>query len=137
MNAFYFLNQKEIIKPGFPVKKERRITMPELSEKQQAYVSHKTISISVFTSALEHELKALKRLGILKSFPLIKDFQAEMKVLTDYFTTKVLKDEDRKEYYQSRLTAIENIIAYLLASDDELIYRTERFIESKLTKSKN
>ena len=52
-----------------------------------------------------------------------------------YYENVVLKEE-RKGYFQDKLRAIENINDYLLTSDDETIFRTEKFIESILTKKR-
>ena len=49
---------------------------------------------------------------------------------------KEKEKEEIKGYFQDKLRAIENINDYLLTSDDETIFRTEKFIESILTKKR-
>ena len=73
---------------------------------------------------------------MVESFPLIVDFMQEMKSLEAYFLKQIKKDNKvNEDYFKSKLRAIENI-NFLLINNDEAILRTEKFIESILTKKR-
>ena len=127
----YFSTPK--IKPQIKTKK---IEFKDLSDKDQELVTQKLISVNAFASSLLHELNVLKRLGMVESFPLILDFMKEMKSLESYFIKQIKKDNEiNEDYFKSKLRAIENI-NFMLINNDDAIVRTEKFIESILTKKK-
>ena len=113
-------------------KKEEK--SPKLDEKNLEKASFHLISISIHLKSLIFHIETLVKIKLLYDFRLIIDFKAEIHKLISYFKEKVLKEE-RKEYFENKLRAIENINDYLLISDDETIFRTEKFIESILTKN--
>ena len=114
-------------------KKEEK--KPKLDEKNLEKASFHLISISIYLKSLIFHIENLVKIKLLYDFKLIRDFKAEIHKLISYFENKVLKEE-RKEYFENKLRAIENINDYLLISDDETIFRTEKFIESILTKKR-
>ena len=114
-------------------KKQEKIV--KLDEKNLEKASFHLISISIHLKSLIFHIENLVKMKLLYDFRLIREFKAEIHKLTSYFEKTVLKGE-RKEYFQSKLRAIENINDYLLTSDDETIFRTEKFIESILTKKR-
>ena len=119
-----------------PQIKPKKIEFKDLSDKDQELATQKLISVNAFASSLLHELNVLKRLGMVDSFPLIVDFMQEMKSLEAYFKRKLKKDHKiNEEYFKSKLRAIENI-NFMLINNDDAIVRTEKFIESILTKKK-
>ena len=121
------------LKPQIKIKK---IEFKDLSDKDQELVTQKLISANAFASSLLHELNVLKRLGIVDSFPLILDFIKEFKSLEKYFLQKIKKDHKiNEEYFKTKLRAIENI-NFMLINNDDAIVRTEKFIESILTKKR-
>ena len=116
--------------------KTKKIEFKDLSDKDQELVTQKLISANAFASSLLHELNVLKRLGIVDSFPLILDFIKEFKSLEEYFKNKLKKDHKINEaYFKTKLRAIENI-SFMLINNDDAILRTEKFIESILTKNR-
>ena len=120
-----------------PQIKTKKVEFKDLSEKDQELATQKLISVNAFASSLLHELNVLKRLGLIDSFPLIIDFLQIFKSLEHDFKKKLKKDHKVNEkYYKDKLRAIENINGYLLISDDETIFRTEKFIQSILTKKR-
>ena len=119
-----------------PQIKTKKIEFKDLSYKDQELVTQKLISANAFASSLLHELNVLKRLGIVDSFPLILDFIKEFKSLEEYFKNKLKKDHKINEkYFKDKLRAIENI-NFMLINNDDAIVRTEKFIESILTKKR-
>ena len=119
-----------------PQIKTKKIEFKDLSDKDQELVTQKLISANAFASSLLHELNVLKRLGIIDSFPLILDFIKEFKSLEEYFKNKLKKDHKiNEEYFNTKLIAIENI-NFMLINNDDVIVRTEKFIESILTKKR-
>jgi hypothetical protein len=114
-------------------KKEEKI--PKLDEKNLEKASFHLISISVHLKSLIFHIEQLVKIKLLYDFSLIRQFKAEIHKLISYFEKVVLKEE-RKGYFQDKLRAIENINDYLITSDDETIFRTEKFIESILTKKR-
>ena len=119
-----------------PQIKTKKIEFKDLSDKDQELATQKLISANAFASSLLHELNVLKRLGIVDSFPLILDFIKEFKSLEEYFKNKLKKDHKiNEEYFKTKLRAIENI-NFMLINNDEAIVRTEKFIESILTKKR-
>ena len=119
-----------------PQIKTKKIEFKDLSDKDQELVTQKLISANAFASSLLHELNVLKRLGIIDSFPLILDFIKEFKSLEEYFKNKLKKDHKINEaYFKDKLRAIENI-NFMLINNDDAIVRTEKFIESILTKKR-
>ena len=119
-----------------PQIKTKKIEFKDLSDKDQELVTQKLISANAFASSLLHELNVLKRLGIVDSFPLILDFIKEFKSLEEYFKNKLKKDHKINEaYFKTKLRAIENI-NFMLINNDDAIVRTEKFIESILTKKR-
>ena len=127
----YFSTPK--IKPQIKTKK---VEFKDLSDKDQELATQKLISVNAFASSLLHELNVLKRLGMVDSFPLILDFMKEMKSLETYFINQIKKDHEiNEEYFKTKLRAIENI-NFMLINNDEAILRTEKFIQSILTKKR-
>ena len=119
-----------------PQIKTKKIEFKDLSDKDQELVTQKLISVNAFASSLLHELNVLKRLGMVESFPLILDFMKEMKSLETYFVNQIKKDNEiNEEYFKTKLRAIENI-NFMLINNDDAIVRTEKFIESILTKKR-
>ena len=119
-----------------PQIKAKKIEFKDLSDKDQELVTQKLISANAFASSLLHELNVLKRLGVVDSFPLILDFMQEMKYLETYFLQKIKKDHKiNEDYFKTKLRAIENI-NFMLINNDDAIVRTEKFIESILTKKR-
>ena len=119
-----------------PQIKTKKIEFKDLSDKDQELVTQKLISANAFASSLLHELNVLKRLGMVESFPLIVDFMQEMKYLETDFLQKIKKDHKiNEEYFKTKLRAIENI-NFMLINNDDAIVRTEKFIESILTKKR-
>ena len=119
-----------------PQIKTKKIEFKDLSYKDQELVTQKLISANAFASSLLHELNVLKRLGIVDSFPLILDFIKEFKSLEEYFKNKLKKDHKINEaYFKTKLRAIENI-NFMLINNDDAIIRTEKFIQSILTKKR-
>ena len=116
--------------------KTKKVDFKELSDKDQELATQKLISVNAFASSLLHELNVLKRLGMVESFPLIVDFMQEMKSLETYFINKLKNDNEiNEEYFKDKLRAIENI-NFMLINNDDAIVRTEKFIESILTKKR-
>ena len=127
----YFTAPK--IKPQIKTKK---VEFKDLSDKDQELATQKLISVNAFASSLLHELNVLKRLGMVDSFPLILDFMKELKSLETYFINQIKKDHEiNEEYFKTKLRAIENI-NFMLINNDEAILRTEKFIQSILTKKR-
>ena len=121
------------LKPQIKIKK---IEFKDLSDKDQELATQKLISANAFASSLLHELNVLKRLGIVDSFPLIIDFIEQFKSLEAYFRAQIKKDHKiNEDYFKSKLRAIENI-NFMLINNDDAIVRTEKFIESILTKKR-
>ena len=119
-----------------PQIKSKKIEFKDLSYKDQELVTQKLISANAFASSLLHELNVLKRLGIVDSFPLIIDFIEQFKSLEAYFRAKIKKDHKiNEEYFKDKLRAIENI-NFMLINNDDAIVRTEKFIQSILTKKR-
>ena len=119
-----------------PQIKTKKIEFKDLSDKDQELATQRLISANAFASSLLHELNVLKRLGIVDSFPLILDFIKEFKSLEEYFKNKLKKDHKINEaYFKTKLRAIENI-NFMLINNDDAIVRTEKFIESILTKKR-
>ena len=119
-----------------PQIKTKKIEFKDLSDKDQELVTQKLISVNAFASSLLHELNVLKRLGMVESFPLIVDFMQEMKSLETYFINKLKNDNEiNEEYFKDKLRAIENI-NFMMINNDDAIARTEKFIESILTKKR-
>ena len=119
-----------------PQIKSKKIEFKDLSEKDQELATQKLISVNAFASSLLHELNVLKRLGMVESFPLIVDFMQEMKYLEKYFLQKIKNDHKINEaYFKTKLRAIENI-NFMLINNDDAIVRTEKFIQSILTKKR-
>ena len=136
------IQQKNTIQKYFsapklkPQIKTKKVEFIDLSDEDQKLATQKLISANAFFSSLLHELNVLKRLGLLDSFPLIIDFMQEMKSLEAFFIGKLKKDNEiNEDYFKSKLRAIENI-NFLLINNDEAILRTEKFIESILTKKR-
>ena len=119
-----------------PQIKTKKIEFKDLSDKDQELATQKLISVNAFASSLLHELNVLKRLGMVESFPLILDFIKEFKSLETYFINQIKKDHKvNEEYFKTKLRAIENI-NFMLINNDDAILRTEKFIESILTKKR-
>ena len=119
-----------------PQIKTKKIEFIDLSDEDLKLATQKIISANAFLSSLLHELNVLKRLGLLCSFPLIIDFMQEMKSLEAFFIGKLKKDSKvNEDYFKSKLRAIENI-NFMLINNDDAIVRTEKFIESILTKKR-
>ena len=119
-----------------PQIKTKKIEFKDLSYKDQELVTQKLISVNAFASSLLHELNVLKRLGMVESFPLILDFMKEIKSLESYFIKQIKKDNEiNEDYFKSKLRAVENI-NFMLINNDDAIVRTEKFIESILTKKR-
>ena len=116
--------------------KTKKVDFKDLSDKDKELATQKIIAVNVFASSLLHELNVLKRLGMVDSFPLILDFMKEMKSLETYFVNQIKKDNEiNEEYFKTKLRAIENI-SFMLINNDDAILRTEKFIESILTKKR-
>ena len=119
-----------------PQIKTKKIEFKDLSDKDQELATQKLISVNAFASSLLHELNVLKRLGMVESFPLILDFMKEMKSLESYFINQIKKDNEiNEDYFKTKLRAIENI-SFMLINNDDAIIRTEKFIQSILTKKR-
>ena len=119
-----------------PQIKSKKIEFKDLSYKDQKLATQKLISVNAFASSLLHELNVLKRLGMTDSFSRIIDFMKEMKSLETYFLQKIKKDHKiNEEYFKTKLRAIENI-NFMLINNDDAIVRTEKFIESILSKKR-
>ncbi len=119
-----------------PQIKTKKIEFKDLSDKDQKLATQKLISVNAFASSLLHELNVLKRLGMTDSFSLIIDFMKEMKSLETYFLAQIKKDHKvNEEYFKTKLRVIENI-NFMLINNDDAIVRTEKFIESILTKKR-
>ena len=119
-----------------PQIKTKKIEFKDLSDKDQELATQKLISVNAFASSLLHELNVLKRLGMVESFPLILDFIKEFKSLETYFINQIKKDHKvNEEYFKTKLRAIANI-NFMLINNDDAILRTEKFIESILTKKR-
>ena len=119
-----------------PQIKTKKIEFKDLSDKDQELATQKLISVNAFASSLLHELNVLKRLGMTDSFSRIIDFMKEMKSLETYFLAQIKKDHKvNEEYFKTKLRAIENI-NFMLINNDDAIVRTEKFIESILTKKR-
>ena len=119
-----------------PQIKTKKIDFKELSDKDQELATQKLISVNAFASSLLHELNVLKRLGMTDSFSRIIDFMKEMKSLETYFLAQIKKDHKvNEEYFKTKLRVIENI-NFMLINNDDAIVRTEKFIESILTKKR-
>ena len=114
-------------------KKQEKIV--KLDEKNLEKTSFHLISISVHLKSLIFHIEQLVKIKLLYDFSLIRHFKAEIHKLISYYEKVVLKEE-RKDYFQDKLRAIENINDYLLTSDDETIFRTEKFIDSILSKKR-
>ena len=119
-----------------PQIKTKKIEFKDLSDKDQELATQKLISVNTFASSLLHELNVLKRLGMTDSFSRIIDFMKEMKSLETYFLAQIKKDHKvNEEYFKTKLRVIENI-NFMLINNDDAIVRTEKFIESILTKKR-
>lgn len=119
-----------------PQIKTKKIEFKDLSDKDQELATQKLISVNVFASSLLHELNVLKRLGMVDSFPLIINFIEQFKSIEAIFKEKLKKDHKVNEkYFKDKLRAIENI-NFMLINNDDAIIRTEKFIESILTKKR-
>ena len=119
-----------------PQIKSKKIEFKDLSDKDQELATQKLISVNAFASSLLHELNVLKRLGMTDSFSRIIDFMKEMKSLETYFLAQIKKDHKvNEEYFKTKLRAIENI-NFMLINNDDAIVRTEKFIESILSKKR-
>ena len=116
--------------------KTKKFDFKELSDKDQELATQKIIAVNVFASSLLHELNVLKRLGMVDSFPLIINFIEQFKSIEAIFKEKLKKDNEiNNEYFKTKLRAIENI-NFMLINNDDAIVRTEKFIESILTKKR-
>ena len=116
--------------------KTKKFDFKELSDKDQELATQKIIAVNVFASSLLHELNVLKRLGMVDSFPLIINFIEQFKSIEVIFKEKLKKDNEiNNEYFKTKLRAIENI-CFMLINNDDAIVRTEKFIESILTKKR-
>ncbi len=116
--------------------KTKKVDFKELSDKDQELATQKIIAVNVFASSLLHELNVLKRLGIVDSFPLIINFIEQFKSIEVIFKEKQKKDNEiNNEYFKTKLRVIENI-NFMLINNDDAIVRTEKFIESILTKKR-
>ena len=119
-----------------PQIKTKKIEFKDLSYKDQELATQKIIAVNVFASSLLHELNVLKRLGMVDSFPLIINFIEQFKSIEAIFKEKLKKDNEiNNEYFKTKLRAIENI-NFMLINNDDAIIRTEKFIESILTKKR-
>ena len=119
-----------------PQIKYKKIEFKDLSDKDQELATQKLISVNAFASSLLHELNVLKRLGMMDSFSRIIDFMKEMKSLETYFLAQIKKDHKvNEEYFKTKLRAIENI-NFMLINNDDTIVRTEKFIDSILSKKR-
>ena len=135
MSAVKYLDKSLFIKPRFPKKETKKFDY--LSESEQIKATKTLISVNIYAKSLLFELKKMQRLGMLNNYSLIIDFMAEMSKLQSYFEKEILsKNKDNNDIFKDKLRAIENINDYLLISDDETIFRTEKFIESILTKKR-
>ena len=114
-------------------KKQEKIV--NLDEKNLEKTFFHLISVSVHLKSLIFHIEQLVKIKLLYDFSLIRHFKAEIHKLISYYERVVLKEE-RKGFFQDKLRAIENINDYLIISDDETIFRTEKFIESILTKKR-
>ena len=118
-----------------PQIKTKKIEFKELNDKDKELATQKIIAVNVFSSSLLHELNVLKRLGMVDSFPLIINFIEQFKSIEAIFKEKLKKDNEiNEEYFKNKLRAIENI-SFMLITNDDAIIRTEKFIESILTKN--
>lgn len=73
---------------------------------------------------------------MIEAFPKIIDFMQVIKSLEKYFLAQIKKDSKvNEEYFKTKLRAIENI-NFMLINNDDAIIRTEKFIESILTKKR-
>ncbi len=116
--------------------KTKKVDFKELSDKDQELATQKIIAVNVFASSLLHELNVLKRLGMVDSFPLIINFIEQFKSIEVIFKEKQKKDNEiNNEYFKTKLRVIENI-NFMLINNDDAIVRTEKFIESILTKKR-
>ena len=116
--------------------KTKKVDFKELSDKDQELATQKIIAVNVFASSLLHELNVLKRLGMVYSFPLIINFIEQFKSIEVIFKEKLKKDNEiNNEYFKTKLRAIENI-NFMLINNDDAIVRTEKFIDSILTKKR-
>ena len=116
--------------------KTKKVDFKELSDKDQELATQKIIAVNVFASSLLHELNVLKRLGMVDSFPLIINFIEQFKSIEAIFKEKLKKDNEiNNEYFKTKLRVIENI-NFMLINNDDTIVRTEKFIESILTKKR-
>ena len=116
--------------------KTKKVDFKELSDKDQELATQKIIAVNVFASSLLHELNVLKRLGMVDSFPLIINFIEQFKSIEVIFKEKLKKDNEiNNEYFKTKLRVIENI-NFMLINNDDAIVRTEKFIESILTKKR-
>ena len=116
--------------------KTKKFDFKELSDKDQELATQKIIAVNVFASSLLHELNVLKRLGMVDSFPLIINFIEQFKSIEVIFKEKLKKDNEiNNEYFKTKLRVIENI-NFMLINNDDAIVRTEKFIESILTKKR-
>ena len=119
-----------------PQIKSKKIEFKDLSDKDQELATQKLISVNAFASSLLHELNVLKRLGMTDSFSRIIDIMKEMKSLETYFLAQIKKDHKvNEEYFKTKLRAIENI-NFMLINNDDAIVRTEKFIDSILSKKR-
>ena len=119
-----------------PQIKTKKVDFKELSDKDQELATQKLIAVNVFASSLLHELNVLKRLGMVDSFPLIINFIEQFKSIEVIFKEKLKKDNEiNNEYFKTKLRVIENI-NFMLINNDDAIVRTEKFIESILTKKR-
>ena len=119
-----------------PQIKTKKIEFIDLSDEDLKLATQKLISANAFFSSLLHELNVLKRLGMLEAFPAIIDFMQVIKSLEKYFLEQIKKDSKiNEEYFKTKLRAIENI-NFMLINNDDAIVRTEKFIESILTKKR-
>ena len=119
-----------------PQIKTKKVDFKELSDKDQELATQKIIAVNVFASSLLHELNVLKRLGMVDSFPLIINFIEQFKSIEAIFKEKLKKDNEiNNEYFKTKLRVIENI-NFMLINNDDAIVRTEKFIESILTKKR-
>ena len=136
------ISQKNTIQKYFsapklkPQIKTKKVDFKELSDKDQELATQKIIAVNVFASSLLHELNVLKRLGMVDSFPLIINFIEQFKSIEVIFKEKLKKDNEiNNEYFKTKLRVIENI-NFMLINNDDAIVRTEKFIESILTKKR-
>ena len=64
----------------------------------------------------------------------LKYFIIKQETVADEYGNASVETISQLADFKSKLRAIENINDYLITSDDETIFRTEKFIESILTK---